>query len=207
MYAKLPREKQMKTPIENLIHRSNTNILRLALLTGLAAAAPFLSMANDQPSHAGHEGHEGHEQTAPAKLVQIVRDATRQYLDVNSTAPDYQPAFGCVSGPDHGAMGVHYINGALVGDGAIDGQHPEALIYEPSEKGLRLVGVEYIVDAATWMAQHNAPPMLEGQAFHLVNSPNQYGLPAFFELHVWAWRDNPQGAFVDWNNRVSCEGQ
>jgi hypothetical protein len=30
-------------------------------------------------------------------------------------------------------------------------------------------------------------------------------LNPFFELHVWAWRDNPQGAFVDWNNQVSCE--
>jgi len=24
---------------------------------------------------------------------------------------------------------------------------------------------------------------------------------------VWAWRDNPNGAFVDWNSKVSCEGQ
>ena len=30
---------------------------------------------------------------------------------------------------------------------------------------------------------------------------------AHFELHVWAWRDNPNGAFVDWNNKVSCEGK
>ena len=30
---------------------------------------------------------------------------------------------------------------------------------------------------------------------------------AFFELHVWAWRDNPQGAFVDYNKKVSCEGE
>jgi hypothetical protein len=49
--------------------------------------------------------------------------------------------------------------------------------------------------------------MLQGQAFLLVNSPNRYGLPAFFELHVWAWRDSPNGAFVDWNTQVSCEGQ
>jgi hypothetical protein len=41
----------------------------------------------------------------------------------------------------------------------------------------------------------------------LVGSPNRYNLAPFFELHVWAWRDNPNGAFVDWNNRVSCEGQ
>ena len=194
----------MTRAMKNLIHGSNRNILRWTLLAGLTAAAPLLMMANDQPSHAGHDGHE---HAAPAKLVQIVREATRQYLDVNATSPDYQPAFGCVSGPDHGAMGVHYINGALVGDGAIDAQHPEALIYEPVGNRMRLVGVEYIVDAATWMAHHDSPPMLEGQAFHLVNSPNQYNLPAFFELHVWAWRENPKGAFVDWNNHVSCEGQ
>jgi len=24
------------------------------------------------------------------------------------------------------------------------------------------------------------------------------------ELHVWAWRDNPFGVFVDWNPDVSC---
>jgi hypothetical protein len=26
-----------------------------------------------------------------------------------------------------------------------------------------------------------------------------------YELHVWAWKDNPHGAFVDWHPNVSCE--
>jgi hypothetical protein len=26
----------------------------------------------------------------------------------------------------------------------------------------------------------------------------------FFELHVWAWRENPQGPFADWNDHVTC---
>ena len=30
------------------------------------------------------------------------------------------------------------------------------------------------------------------------SSPNLYGLPAFYEVHVWAWRDNPNGTSVDW---------
>jgi len=48
-------------------------------------------------------------------------------------------------------------------------------------------------------------PVLEGQTFLLIDAPNRYGVPAlFFELHVWAWRDNPQGNFVDWNDHVSC---
>ena len=133
--------------------------------------------------------------------------STGQFRTSTYLSAKYQPLFGCVSGPDHGAMGIHYINLALFGDGELDATKPEALIYEPSPGGLRLVGVEYIVDAAAWLAHHNAPPVLEGQAFQFVNSPNRYGLAAFFELHVWAWRENPNGAFVDWNRPVTCEGQ
>ena len=102
---------------------------------------------------------------------------------------------------------MHYINLTLYGDGKLDEMHPEALIYEPLNGLMVLVGAEYIVDAATWMAQNTSPPMLEGQAFQLVTSPNRFGLPAFFELHVWAWRDSPNGAFVDWNTGVTCEHQ
>lgn len=185
------------------IQTSTMKRLGLTVLAMLAAAVTILTAA-EKPK----QSHAGHDALIPAKLVAVVRAATERYTDVNAaTAANYWPAFGCVSGPDHGAMGVHYINGPLVGDGEVDASKPEALIYEPSSEGMRLVGVEFIVDAATWMAKHSSPPMLEGQAFQLVNSPNRYGLPAFFELHVWAWRDNPNGAFVDWNTRVSCEGQ
>lgn len=107
-----------------------------------------------------------------------------------------------------GAMGQHYLNEAFAKDGNLEISEPEALMYEFSNGRARLVGVEFIVDAATWLAAHdNEPPSLEGQAFHLVDSPNRYATPAFFELHVWAWRFNPNGAFVDWNTEVSCEGQ
>ena len=183
-------------PIRRFVETLVKSAPRLAVLSSLVAVTPLL------PS-----GQESHEHKAPAKLVQIVREATQQYINVNNAAPDYIPLFGCVSSPDHGAMGIHYINLALVADGQIDGEHPEALIYEPVGDQRRLVGVEYIVDAATWLKDHNAPPMLEGQAFQFVGSPNRYGIAAFFELHVWAWRENPNGAFVDWNNKVSCEGQ
>jgi hypothetical protein len=188
----------MTTQSTTSIYKSAPGILRLALLSILITAAPLLAPASDF----------GHDHT-PARLVQIVRDATQQFIHVSNTKDaGYGPAFGCVSGPDHGAMGIHYINGPLVGDGVIDARYPEALIYEPVGHKRRLVGVEYIVDSATWLAAHdNVPPQLEGQAFQLVGSPNRYALPPFFELHVWAWRENPNGAFVDWNNRVSCEGQ
>jgi hypothetical protein len=178
--------------------RIRLGLAALAIVTAITAAG------EPQETHAAHASL----QNSSAKLVEIVRNATRQYLDVNmATAAKYGPAFGCVTGPDHGAMGVHYVNGTLVGDGLIDATKPEALIYEPTKDGMKLVGVEFIVDAATWLAHHDGPPQLENQAFQFVNAPNRYGLPAFFELHVWAWRQNPAGAFVDWNNHVTCEGQ
>jgi hypothetical protein len=46
--------------------------------------------------------------------------------------------------------------------------------------------------------------MLMGQLFNYVGSPNRYGLPAFYELHVWAWQSNPDGVFADFNPQVSC---
>jgi hypothetical protein len=147
--------------------------------------------------------------SSSSNLVQLVRAATQQYINVNAaTAAGYAPFLGCVTGPEHGAMGVHYVNGTLLSAGTIDASHPQALIYEPSDGAMRLVGVEFIVLAASWLNSHNNnPPVLEGQVFQFVDSPNRFNIPAFFELHVWAWRDNPQGAFVDWNNQVTCEGK
>lgn len=142
-------------------------------------------------------------------LVQTVREATKQYLDINNAiAEGYGQFLGCVSGSDHGAMGIHYVNFSLL-NGTIDARHPQALIYEPVNGQMKLVGVEFIVDQATWLKNNNnAPPVLERQTFLLIDAPNRYGVPApFFELHVWAWRDNPQGDFVDWNDHVSCSHQ
>lgn len=155
--------------------------------------------------HAGAQAAD--ESTAP-NLVQLVRNATKQFIDVNAaTAAGYGPFLGCVTGPDHGAMGVHYVNGALL-NGELNVATPQALIYEPSDGGMQLVGVEYIVFADAWLASNNnTPPVLDGQVFQFVDSPNRFNIPAFFELHVWAWRDNPQGAYVDWNNQVSCAHQ
>jgi hypothetical protein len=190
------REENMTTPIAQLIHRSTFDTLRLALLTIFVIVVPFL-YAQETLQHAAD-----HEHKSPALLVLQVRDATRQFINVNNaTAAGYGPFLGCVTGPDHGAMGIHYVNGALLGETQLDVSKPQALIYEPVNGKLRLVGVEFIVDATTWLAGNgNTPPVLDGQVFQFVGAPNRFNIPSFFELHVWAWRDNPQGAFVDWNN-------
>ncbi len=171
----------------------------------LAALPAFTSFALAQ------EKTQSEAKDDDSKLVQTVRDATQQYLDVSAAiAAGYSPVLGCVSGSDHGAMGIHYANAKLL-NGTLDAKKPQALIYEPlgADGELKLVGVEFIVLASQWGSnpKNTSPPELDGHLLVFVDAPNRYGLPAFFELHVWAWRHNPQGPFVDWNNHVSCAHQ
>ncbi len=193
----------MTTPVSQLLQKTILRTLSLGLLNSIIMAAPLLA-AQESSNHAS-----SHQAASSTRLVQLVREGTKRYIDVNSaTAAGYGPFLGCVAGTDHGAMGVHYVNGTLLGNLTLDPAQPEALIYEPTNGKMMLVGVEFILDAASWLAaNNNTPPVLEGQVFNFVAAPNRFNIPSFFELHVWAWRENPQGSFVDWNNRVSCEGQ
>jgi hypothetical protein len=165
-------------------------------LTGMMCTAiiPPLHATDDQAK-----------QASPVGLVREVRLATEDFRDVNEAiAAGYASTGSCVTGPEKGAMGIHFANSAHIDDGLLDARAPELLIYEQRNGKLRLVGVEFLVLADAWNNANPAPPVLMGQHFHFVGSPNRYRLPAFYELHVWAWRDNPSGVFVDWNPEVSC---
>lgn len=148
---------------------------------------------------------------ANSALVAAVRTATQRFVDINvAFGEGFVTATPCVSGPDAGAMGVHLVLPSRIGSGIIDVSAPQALIYEPQPDGsMRFVGVEYIVLASTWASAHpgGGPPALAGNLLNLVGAPNRYGLPAFFELHVWAWQRNPKGSFADWNTHVTCDYQ
>ena len=181
--------------------QSSIKALRLTLISSLLLTTPLL--------YAQHS-HSDAASPTNSTLIQDVRQGTKQFINVNNaTAAGYGPFLGCVTGTDHGAMGIHYVSGTVLSANTLNPATPTALIYEPQANGaLRLVGVEFIVDAVTWLAaNNNTPPVLEGQVFNYVGAPNRFNINSFFELHVWAWRDNPQGSYVDWNNNVSCQGQ
>jgi hypothetical protein len=149
-----------------------------------------------------------HGGTQAGALIKVVREATERFRDVKvAEAEGYQLAFGCVSGGEYGAMGLHYVNFPLVMDrGVLDPTRPEIVIYEPLPNGRRrLIGADFLVLASDWHSKNPSPPELMGQLLHLFESPNRFGLPNFYTLHVWAWKDNPTGTFSNWHARVSCD--
>ena len=125
----------------------------------------------------------------------------------------------CIAEPGMGAMGVHYVKGDLVKDPAINALHPEALVYAPDgHGGLHLAALEYVVIKSDWEASQTeppsmgyptevapGPPMLFGHEFNFTDAPNRYGLPPFYSLHVWLWKNNPAGTFTMWNPTVHCD--
>jgi hypothetical protein len=182
-----------------------------SMIAGVFLIGSGRSLASAPQEHsqmnASQEHNKVSEQTNQAgALIKVVRQATERFQDVSvAEKAGYSLQFGCVSGPDFGAMGMHFVNSELVNDGLLDPMRPEIIIYEPMPNGqLRMIGADYLVLADTWNATHSGPPELMGQLFHLFESPNRFGLPAFYTLHVWAWKENPAGAFVNWHSNVSC---
>ena len=174
-----------------------------------AAMMPPAALAQDH-SHGSSRPQQAvtaDQQRGESALVDAVRIATERFKDVNvAIGEGYQLQFGCVSGSgDEGAMGLHFVKGPLVIDGKLEIDQPEIILYEPLPNGeLRITGVDYLVDAATWDQANAGPPQLDGQLFHLFDSPNRFRLDPFYTLHVWAWKANPNGAFANWNPNVSC---
>jgi hypothetical protein len=125
----------------------------------------------------------------------------------------------CIAEPQMGAMGVHYVNGDLVKNPSIDAKQPEALVYVPDRHGgLRLAALEYVVIKSDWEANQPkppslgvgspvspTPPVLFGHEFNFTDAPNRYGLPPFYSLHAWIWKENPAGTFEMWNPSVHCD--
>ena len=131
-------------------------------------------------------------------LADAVKSANDRFTDVAAAVKEGYGPIPCDSSPMGGGMGIHYVNGAYLKDGVLDITKPEAVMYEPTPDGkLKLIAVEYIT--------LKGPAALNGHMMNYNSAPNSYGLPEFYEIHVWAWKKNPMGTFADDNPNVSCD--
>ena len=141
--------------------------------------------------------------------IASVREATDQFHDIAAAeAAGYGPFYVCTDEEGVGTMGQHYVNLGLVLDPAIDPLRPEALVYEPRiNGGYQLVAVEYVAFQDAWHEAFGAAtPTVLGVDLKAVGTGNRYGLPPFYQRHLWLWAPNPLGLYEDWNPRVTCRG-
>jgi hypothetical protein len=62
-----------------------------------------------------------------------------------------------------------------------------------------------MVNASAWKrAGHREPPSFGDVPFDYHPEVGG-GFPAYYDLHVWLYRDNPSGMFAPYNPAVTCE--
>ena len=179
---------------------------------GLVPALTGPSAAASTPAAHQHSAQSASTGRPSALQIARMRAATATFHNIaNAEDASYGllhdlAGLTCIAMPGEGGMGVHFVNGALVGDPGLDIRTPEALVYAPDRDGtLRLAALEFIVDKAAWDAHHSKPPRLFGGTFFdQTPAPNRFGLAPFYSQHVWIWKNNPAGMLAMWNPAVHC---
>jgi hypothetical protein len=142
------------------------------------------------------------------------RAALDKYKDPMQAVRDgYFSTVACIefhpgaAGHDHmeyrpGAMGVHFLNVSNIGP-TLDSLRPQVLMYEPVGDKLVLAGAEWFVPVAV----AKTPPTLFGQTLMGPMEGHAPIMPAdlhHWDLHVWLWKDSPNGVFSPTNASVKC---
>jgi hypothetical protein len=191
-----------------IFHTIVHNFLRkLCVVVMVAAAVPAFSQTAPATKT---------ESPAVAPEIQQLRSAFEKYKDPFVAVRDgYFSTVACInfpheSMPGHiqypkGAMGVHFLNPALIAP-VLDPMKPQILLYEPDANGsLRLTGVEWFVPLA--LAKER--PKMFGHEFQGPMEGHEPVMPsdlAHYDLHVWLFKDNPEGMFAPTNPAVKCTG-
>lgn len=130
-------------------------------------------------------------------ILELAR-ATARYHDLDAAIADGFVFIHECEVEEEGPVGTVYGHPDRIGDGELDASLPDALLYEPTANGLELIGVEMVMPYAVWT--ENDPPEFLDQALRPEDELQVFG------LHVWIWRDNPEGLFAPVNPNVSCDG-
>ncbi len=176
-------------------------LFSIPLLFALAAGAVLPAGSSQTPEHSmaahGKVAAQGDVSTkGEQEELNAARTATAPYQDLERAKADgwNTDATGCVPG-----MGHHYVNASNLNDGGrLDPKDPEILVYAPKSDGtFELVALEYMVPAADHPSTA-PPPVIFEHAMHFNTTANAW------VIHVWLWRDNPNGLYEDLNPTITC---
>lgn len=149
------------------------------------AAAGWIAIgpaAAGSPQAHDHGDHPHHGDIAPEDLARV-RQATLQFHDVQAALDSGRIDLNlCFD-----QMGQHYADPATFGDGVLDPDAPEALVYADDGDSLQLVAVEWV---------STTPGEVLGVPLHL----NQ--ALGVWVLHAWVWHGNPDGTLADFNPTI-----
>ena len=139
--------------------------------------------------------------------LEALRASVEKYKDPILAVHDgYHSTVACIaSAKGSGAMGIHFINERLIGQEP-DPMRPVGLMYEPVDGKLELVGVEWLSPAPP----DSEKPSLFGRDFHGPMDGHEPLMPKHvrhYDLHVWLFKENPAGAFENWNANVTCDAK
>ena len=186
--------------------RRYTMSLSTAVLTVAIFAAPSVATAQVKQQGKADGGN--------ATAIAAVKAALDKYKDPIAAVRDgYFSTVGCIDfparGSEHGsmeykpgAMGVHFLNPALISP-KLDSTKPQVLLYEPVGDKLVLTGAEWFVPTAV----SKTPPSVLGHQLMGPMEGHPPILPAelhHWDLHVWLYKDNPNGMYSPTNSAVKC---
>lgn len=137
---------------------------------------------------------------SPEEQVHRHEDALARFTDVATAVDEGYRTDGNYVRTDAGVLGVPFVNPDVR---ELKPEQPQAVLYGLTEDGgYEGLGLKWFVPAEG----QDSPPSLFGTTFSGPFGSETAFIPEHYALHVWLFRENPDGLFARYNSAVDTPG-
>jgi len=137
---------------------------------------------------------------SPEEQVENHESALERFTDVSAALTEGYRTTGTYVRTDEGVLGEPFVNVEI---DELDPERPQAVLYTLTEDGnYEAVGLKWFVSAE----DRDSPPSLFGTEFSGPHGSEAALIPEHYALHVWLYRENPEGLFARYNPAVDPPG-